>query len=67
MKNPTIQQLIDTIKEYNRAWEIESSGPKVPRGQDPYMDNLYAAATVAAKDLQCALTLEVRVRPAPKK
>lgn len=59
-KPPTVQQLVDIIREYNaaRAQEISQKPPTGwPAGyKNPLMDNLYDAANLAAAQLKPALS-----------
>ena len=65
-KPPTIQQLVDLVKEYNTARELElRTAPLAgfPKDyQNPLMEALYDAATAAAAQLAAAVTLEVKIR-----
>jgi hypothetical protein len=66
LKTPTVAELVSVVAEYNRAWELEyrSTGGQIPpAGKNPFMDHLFAAATVAAAELKPALTVQ---SPKPK-
>ena len=64
---PTVQQLVDVVKEYNRARELELKlmpPTGFPAGyKNQFMENLYDAATVAAAELRPALTVTLSIVP----
>ncbi len=64
-KPPTIQQLVDIIREYNvaRAQEL-SQKPAAgwPEGyKNPLMDNLYDAANIAVAQLKPTMAVNLTV------
>ena len=64
-KPPTIQQLVDVVREYNAARAQELSQKPAtgwPAGyKNPLMDNLYEAANLAAAQLKPALAVGVTI------
>lgn len=66
-KPPTVQQLVDIIREYNvaRAQELSQKPPTGwPAGyKNPLMDQLYDAANLAAALLKPALTINAENLP----
>lgn len=67
-QQPTVQQLVDIIKEYNRARELELRmmpvGGFPPAYKNALMDNLYDVATGAAAMLKPAVEITIEQRDA---
>ena len=62
-KPATVAELIAVIAEFNRAHDLDLKH-KLPAGTpNPLLDNLYIAATAAAKSLQPFMAVEVKTVP----
>lgn len=67
---PTVGQLLDVIREYNRAHELDlaehQAGAVDANIRNEFLEDLYFAAAGAAKALRPAMQVELKISPIEK-